>query len=877
MKGNTRLSRTVAGILGASALHAALAAGAPSDTAQGSFKLQKVVVTATRYAVNVQDVPITMQTITGHTLQKLHVETLADYVKYIPNVTIGGLGPGYFDIFMRGLTLGAPSFGDTAGGQFPNVSLYLDNESTAMPDRALDVYAVDLQRIEVLEGPQGTLFGAGAEAGVIRYITNKPKLNTLEVDVNGGYGITAHGDPNSNVNAVLNLPLITDRLAARLVVFTDSRGGYIDNVPATFSRSGTDLGLALENGGVVPKNSVAINNYMIAAHNINPLTYKGGRASLLWKINDDWDVLIEQTYQTTDAQGVFYEMPYGSEGTVLSASGQPSGGQPLPSLSVNLFEPSYDKDNFENTALTVHGKIGPLSLVYAGSYLSRNMQSQGDYTNYARGRYGYYYQCTGVTYSSTSGNPNATCYSPAQVWQDSIHNGHLSQELRLSTPADWRLRGIAGLFYENDQIDDVTNWLYRNVPQCSPTGPTSNCFLPIGPPPGESANQPGLRNSATAFTDDQQRTFRQKAAYVSVSYDIIPKKLTITGGIRYFDMFDRLLGGDVGSFYCKQFSPTTYFGRCTTSNGVNLNAQTPNSQVITGHLGRADLSWHVTPNIMLYYTYSQGYRPGGFNRGASHLLPDAGGVAQFITPKAYGSDLLTNNEAGWKSEWLNHHVLINGALYQENWDNVQTDFFCPSCGFGNVSFGTNGPIYRVRGLELQLAAHLFTGLSLQGSAAWNSSELVNSPALINNNPASTNFGKPITTRYVSGVAVPVENVYGAQGSPLAYSPPFEANLRVRYDWVIGSYLPFVQVGFQHQAHTHSATGYLAIYDQPGWTTYDASVGVSKGNWTVSLDGTNLTDVNKSLSTSASMFILTETPMRPRVIELNFHYGFEKPE
>ena len=874
-KGCSRISVAVAAILGASAVHADRASG--SVLSGVNSKLKPIIVTATRYAVNAQDVPITMQALTGRTLTKLNVQTLADYVKYIPNVTIGGLGPGYFDVFIRGLSLGAPSFGDTAGAFFPNVALYLDNESTTMPDRSLDVYAVDLQRIEVLEGPQGTLFGAGSEAGTVRFITNKPKLDAFQVTVNAGYGVTAHGDPNTDGNAVLNLPLVKNRLAARLVVFTDDRGGYINNLPATFSRSGTDLGLALENGGVVPMNSASVNNYPIAANHINPLSYKGGRASLLWRINADWNVLIEQTYQSMDAQGVFYEMPNGSEGTVLSAAGQPSGGVPLPPLSVNLFAPSYNKDKFENTALTVHGRIGALSVVYAGSYLSRDTQSQGDYTNYARGRYGYYYQCTGVTYSATIGNANATCYSPAQVWQESLHNGHLSQELRLSTPQTWRLRGIAGLFYENDQVDDVTNWLYRTVPQCAPGGPTANCFLPIGPPPGETANQPGLRNSVTAFTDDQQRTFRQEAAYLSVSYDIVPKELTITGGMRYFDMFDRLLGGDVGSFGCKQGAANGYFGRCLHSNGVNLDQQVPNSQVLTGHLGRADLSWHVTPNLMVYYTYSQGYRPGGFNRGAVALLPDANGLAQYVTPKAYGSDLLTNNEVGWKSELFNHHLMVNGALYQDNWDNVQTSFFCPSCGFGNVSFGTNGPVYRVRGVELQAAARLFTGLSVQGSAAWNSSELVNSPALIDNNPGSPGFGKPITTRYVQGIALPVQNVYGAKGSSLAYSPPFEANLRVRYEWMIGDYLPFVQAGFQHAGHTHSAAGYLATYNQPGWTTYDAAIGVSRGDWTVTLDGSNLTDVNKSLSTSSSMFILTETPMRPRVISLNVHYDLTRHE
>lgn len=888
MKMNSTVAATVAAILGGVSVTVALAgpdaatgtspAVADSSTAGDASQLQTVIVTAQRRVQNAQDVPITIQALTGQTLQDLHVQTLSDYLKYVPNVTMAETAPGEDTLFMRGISTGISGVQALAAtGQFPNVALYLDDQPTDMPGRQLDVYAVDLERIEVLEGPQGTLFGAGAQAGVVRYVTNRPELDTFEVAANAGYGPTAHGDPNTNVNGVINLPLIANTLATRLVIFNDSRGGYINNLPATFARSGTDLGLADENGGVVPTGSPAISNDFLVGNAINPVTYQGGRASLLWRINDDWNVLVEQTYQDMDAQGVFYEMPYGSAGTVLSSSGVPSGGEALPPYSVNLFEPSYNKDKFENTALTVTGKAGPMSLVYAGSYLDRNTQSQGDYTNYARGRYGYYYQCTGVSYSSTKGNADATCYSPGMFWRETLRNTHLSQELRASTPDDWRLRGVAGLYYEDEKIYDVTDWLYRTVPQCSPSGPTSNCFLPVGPRPGESANNPGLRNALTAFSDDYIRTFTQKAAYVSASYDILPKVMTLTGGIRYFDMYDAVVGGDFGSFGCKEYGTTTYFGRCLDSNGVSFNAQNPHTQVLTGHLGRANLEWHVTPDVMLYYTYSQGYRPGGFNRGATGHLPGPDGLNQYYTPTEYGSDLLTNNEIGWKSEWLDHHVLINGTLYQEHWDNAQTVFFCSACGFGNVSFQTNGPFYLVRGAELQLAAHVFTGLSVQGSASWNSSSLSNSPALVDNNPASVNLGKPITTRYVSGVATPVANVYGSEGESLAFSPPFEANLRVRYDWLIGSYMPYAQVGFQHQAHSHSATGYLTVYDQPGWTTYDASVGVSKDDWTISIDGSNLTDVNKSLFSNAWQFIETETPMRPRVIELNFHYHFGRQQ
>ncbi len=904
MKSNHKLSRTIAAILSASAAHAVLAAGAAqtsADSAQTSAAapttatansadsgtLQTVIVTAQRRAQNVQDVPITIQAMTGKTLQSLNVQTFADYVKYLPNVSTGSQGPGMGTLFMRGLSTGVlGTQGQGSVGLFPNVAVYLDDQSELLPGRDLDVYAVDLQRIEVLEGPQGTLFGAGAQAGVIRFITNKPELDTFSVDVNAGYGITAGGDPNTSANATFNFPLIHDKLAARVVVFNDRRGGYIDNRPAYFARGSQDLGIADSNGGVVPTNSVVINNYQIAANNINPLTYNGIRGELLYKVNDDWSVLLTQMYQNMDAQGVFYEMPYGSEGAGLTnPGGVPIGGQPLPPYSVNLFNPSYDKDKFENTALEVRGKVGPLSLVYAGAYLDRNIEQAMDYTNYARGRYGYYYQCTGVSYSSTKGNANATCYSPSSVWKDTERDTHVSQELRLSTPSDWRLRGLVGLFYEDYKVYDDTQWMYKSVPNCAPGGPTSNCFLPIQPWPGNPTNNPGLQPNV-GFFDDFQRTFIQKAAFTSISFDIVPHKLTITGGVRYFQMYNSELGGDVGSFYCKVFGTATFFGACGTNGypdgaaspyGTNFALQNPHTLKESGMRGRADLEYHITPDILVYYTYSQGFRPGGFNRGSSKHLPNAAGQNQYATPITYLSDNLTNNEIGWKTMWFEHHLELDGAVYQENWSNAQVSFFCPQCGLGNLTYNTNGPDYRVKGVELQLAARVWHGLSINGSAAWNSGQLENSPSLIGNIPGTADYGKPLTTFYVNGVATPIQNVYGAQGSPLADSPPFEGNLRVRYDWVWGSYLPYVQVGFQHQAHSQSASGNVESYNQPEWTTYDMSAGVAKDNWTVSLIGTNITNANKSLFTTSRQWILTQTPMRPRVIELTFGYSFSKHE
>src|SRR6202162_5478811 len=243
MNVNSKLSYAIAVILGSSSAGLAIAAPA-SDTESSSDTITEITVTAQRRTENMQDVPISIQAMTAETLQQLNVQTLDDYIKYLPNVTSASNGPGQNEIFMRGLSAGSqPSQGSGSTGLWPNVAIYLDNQSGQLPNRNLDIYAADLNRIEVLEGPHGTLFGAGAEAGVIRYITNEPNLDVTEGNVKAGFGVTAHGDPNADVTAVLNLPLMPNTMAVRAVIYDDSRGGYIDNVPATFTRKDTDIGI----------------------------------------------------------------------------------------------------------------------------------------------------------------------------------------------------------------------------------------------------------------------------------------------------------------------------------------------------------------------------------------------------------------------------------------------------------------------------------------------------------------------------------------------------------------------------------------------------------------------------------------------------------
>jgi iron complex outermembrane recepter protein len=898
MNSNTKLSYAIAAILSGSG--AAYAQQTITESAETPDQIQTITVTAQRRSESIQDVPISIQALTGQTLRELNVTTFDDYIKYLPNVTSANNGPGQNEIFMRGLSAGAqPSQGSGSTGLWPNVAIYLDNQSGQLPGRNLDIYAADLNRIEVLEGPQGTLFGAGAEAGVIRYITNEPKLDVTEANVKAGYGVTAHGDPNADLTAVLNLPLIPGTMALRGVIYSDRRGGYIDNVPATLTRKNTDIGVHYANypavngqcpdglpnsGSCVPPGSAVINNANVIGNAINPVTYQGMRIEALYKFNDDWNALISQSYQDMNSQGVFYQQPNASDGAALKP------------LEVTLFNPSFDKDRFESTALTVNGKFGDLKAVYTGGYLVRKVEQTGDYTNYARGVYADYYQCygPGTGYNSTL---TPTCFSPKSAWRSVERNTHQQHEFRVSTPDEWRLRAIAGAFWENNTLYDQTGWDYKTVPSCTSNGApgtpgNDGCFADIGTVPGTTVVNPGVQSPNTSFYQDTVRTTKQTAFFVSFDVDLIPKVLTATLGTRHFRFDNSSEGSVTGSFFCFQGgAPAT---GCHVTNYGNpffsaYNLNNPRlADTESGFKSRGNLTWHVTPDVMVYYTYSQGFRPGGFNQnGNSPHAFTLGGVPQYFNPTSYSSDRLANNEIGWKTEFLNHRLQWNGAVYRENWDDVQVAFFNPGVT-GNVFYNTNGQNFIIKGVETSLVGRVTNELTLQGAASWNQSRQTNAPILFNNNPASPDFGKQITFGCNSFIlnCNQVTNPFGAIGSPSANAPPIQFSLRARYEWSIAGYSPFVQFAASHSGHSFTqagsnpsiaqaggiSTGRLR-FENPAHSTYDASFGVAKDAWYVNVYGENLSNSNASVFTSTDQFIVAQTPLRPRVLGASIGFKF----
>jgi iron complex outermembrane receptor protein len=624
----------------------------------------------------------------------------------------------------------------------------------------------------------------------------------------------------------------------------------------------------------------------LVANDINPVTYQGIRVEALYQFNADWSALLAQSYQSMEADGVFAEMAANSL------------GQPLPDLSVQLYNPSYDKDKFENTALTINGRVGALKLLYAGAYLVRNVEQVQDYTNYTRSVNGDYYSCADPTTTTLE------CFSPSATWHDRERNTHQSHELRLSTPGDWRIRGIGGLFYENYRIQENTDWFYVTaLPYYTPIGPPTGYYTLNGSPllsngtvvtyntkgavfvPAPvTSNNPNIRPPGDGFFNDITRGYTQRAAYASVDIDLIPQRLWLTAGTRYSRTETSEVGSDVGSLGCYTGADgPTYIepvpDPCVNhSNFNNLNAEGLD-RTFSGFRSRANLSWKVTEDALLYYTWSQGFRAGGFNRApfpaniANSPLtfgntPQATEHGGWVSPVAFAPDSLTNNELGWKTLWMDRRIQWNGAIYQENWNHVQIDG--GASGITTLRVILNGGNYRVRGVETSGVARVATGLTLEVGAAWSHSELVKEATLLWEDGTPIDFS-----------ALHLPNPGGALGSPLAGAPPFQGNIRARYEFAFNGFAPFAQIDAVHQSRSLAETNNLALdlqgnstaYNLPPFTTYDGALGVAKDRWLVQVYGENLTDTRAQLYANYWQWYKAVTVNRPRTIGLRFSYKF----
>lgn len=814
-----QLFTTTAAAVVLASLWAAPALAQDAQTAEADDGgIKDIVVTATRRSEKMQDVPVTVQALGGAELKERGITNFDQLLTELPQVHQGGRGPGQQTVTIRGLSLAQVSIQATAvAGPDPNVAIYLDDASVAMPGRNLDVYVTDLERVEVLEGPQGTLFGASAEGGAIRYITNKPNLSRFQAGFTLTGAVTPGHARSGSANGYINIPIIEGSLAFRATAFVDHMGGYIDNVYGTYqmpltgyNADGT-VAFSLPAGSTRP----IINNAAFARNDFNSATYTGGRASIRWEPVPDWTITVQDMYQTLEAEGVFQYDPT------------------LGDLKVMRFSPDTNHDEFNQVQWSVEGKLGGLDLVYTGSYLNRKVDQKFDYTRYSSvGPYAPYYICSYPGYS--------TCATPRMTYIDKSRTTRFSQEFRVSTPAANRVRLQAGVYYDNAKVIADNVWYYEGAAVQGFHGQI---------PGGNDKITNYVRPDGGVYFNDAERGESQFALFGEASFDIT-SQLTLTAGIRWYSQ-DTSLRGSVNCGVLG--APTLPNGHvCGSGNyALSLAGKSPANE--KGTTPKVTLSYKPNDDMLFYATYSEGYRPGGFNR--------RGGPAKlgFTVPFTYQSDGIKNYEFGWKLDFANHTVRWNGSAFLIDWTGIPVSIYAPA--ISNSTFVLNGPNARVKGITTDLVWRATPDFTITGNLAYNDSKL-------------TDYASTPPSFQAQPGGGPQDLTFVPLGSPLALAPHWQGGVRLRYEHEASSGTTFfAQAGGQFVGSSFTSTVKPANFKLPGYAQFDMSAGFKRENWTAELFVANLTDKRAITYISQGDNINLNSTIRPRTIGVRLNYSY----
>lgn len=852
----------------------AAAATDPASTVE-TGGVGDIVVTATRRSESANKIPLAITAMSGDMLRNQHVASLEDMVAQMSNVRSASRGPGASAVFIRGLSsdMAGSQFQGTVGVQ-PNVALYLNDAPSSMPGRNLDIYAVDLSRVEVLAGPQGTLFGASSMGGAIRYITNKPNLDKWEAGINATFSATVSAATSQSGDFYINAPIVPGKLALRLVGYIDNQGGYIDNVQGTYQMpfegnvgvSGalptgnpmlvmralqTCIGVSNCTGsGYTAPTRATLSNEPYVKNNFNTAKYQGFRAALTWQPTPDWSFDLLHMRQQLNTEGVF--------------SYEPEVGD----LQVQSYSPNSLDDKFDVTSWTANGRLGALSVLYTGSYVHHEAVQRSDYTNYASvGKYISYYQCdAGVYYNNPA--KGSKCYNPTNYYTTRTINRRLTNELRVVTPAEKRIRATVGVFYDVNTLEDNTDWFYAS-PQAG-----FNTRMAVNP--SVSANDYSVKGLGDGFFNDTRRTDKQFAVYGEASFDIIPKRLTITGGARYYHEVMSMTGSSDGSWGLRSAYDVAT-GTYAASNGqsyYNVSANLANTlaglspATFQGVIPKGNITYKFQDGSLVYATYSQGYRPGGFNR-----KPCTTDTPYCRSLRFYSPDNVKNYEIGGKIAALGHKLQINASAYIVRWTDIQMTVF--DTNISNQAFTNNLADARIHGIEGDITWRATHDLTFNTSISYNDTKL-------------TGYKKQIS------VLVPI-------GSPLAQSPRFQFTLGARYEKPLSNGItPYFAVNMHHVSSSISSdiantslryTGQAVTYNgvtvepgdtisswinavsQRGYDMFDASAGLRMDKWTFEIFGKNLGNARPQLFSSTSDGSLRVTTSRPLTVGLRISAAY----
>ncbi len=702
----------------------AFAADDASDAAEviEDTGITEITVTSTKRSTRIQKTPMAISAVTAETLEKTGAMTMQDYVKFVPSLKVSDDGPGRGRVSLRGIQ----GTGEALVGVFYDETPITGSVgvSSDAGGRNPDTTASDVERIEVLRGPQGTLFGGSTMGGAVRMIMKKPR-QVYEGSFSAGYQTTDGGGDSYNYNVMANVPLIEDKLAARVVLYERDQGGYLDNV-------------------------------FLGKEDYNTSNVKGGRILLRYNATDALTIDAGFYTQKTDAVGNNTWFPgigeYQTDNKLI-----------LP----------YTEDT-KIYSLTANWDLGNYTLTGNTSYFRANSVYAADDTNYVAS-YRTVARCSaflGVTcvdgtqqYADYLDYVNS--YYPAAIYYpDEVRNW--TNELRLSSNFEGNFNFTVGAYYEDRNQDTVGSDVLGDLE-------TGLLLEPI-------------KYIYYRYVVDE---LKQKALFGEMTYDFTDK-LKLTLGGRYFE-YEKMVGGET-------VIPWDLIG-------ANLRPYYERNTKEDGTIFKANLSYDVNSDIMVYGNVSEGFRPGGVNQ--TFGLPDA------LIP--YGSDSLTNYEAGFKTMWFNRSLVLNGAVYLVQWDNMQVSGRTPN---GAFSFISNAGKAEVKGFELEGTYVPAQGVTINANYSYNDAQLTEDQ--IND--------------YVTSA--------GRKGDRITFIPKHKAAISGNYQFPLtGAYEGFLRADVNYVGPSFSTLNPNDTYamKNPAYTLVNLRGGVvnDAGDWEASLYINNL--------------------------------------
>ena len=792
-------------LIGACVALQSLTAGMSTALAQqqpDAGRLEEIIVTAQKRAESLQDVPLSITAISSDVLEQRSVQSFADYGNRVPNLGFANTGDGIGTsrtISIRGIS------GDGVTG------FYLDE--TPLPD-SIDPRIVDIDRIEVLRGPQGSLYGARSMGGTVRVLTKQPDPSRFEGRVHLGISDTANAsDENYLADGSVNVPL-ADSLALRAVGFYDREAGYFER---RFCESPADVAAFACFPNATGDSAVGTED------NVAELESYGGALALTWEATDALAITPRFAYQKAEYNG----LPLAD----VFAGGGPAGypappdAYVLPELSPRSFEQrrffDIDEGGFDRWSLTTLGirydtSIG--QLVSSTSYFDRRVEETEDQTDFIW---------------SVLLAPAAAAPLPGEILEIKDYQRFV-QEIRFASELDGPWQFVLGAFYSDT---------HGRLPYAAQYPPSVIPGLAAASGLDQVVDENGVPlflnpdNPDEVFGSDFRTKIEEPAAFGELSYQFTDR-LKATVGLRWYEIKTTAGGYQEGLAFggARGVDPDV----STKEDGVNPKVQ---------------IDYKLTPDQMVYVMAAKGFRPGGLTPSVpqSPLLGCDAALADIgVTPeqaRKFESDSLWNYELGAKTGWLENRLTVNAAVFYIDWKDIQQIVLLP-CGF---QFRANAGAAESKGFELEAHARIAAGLDVSFGVGYQDAKITESgPTIPQLQPGDRVYQVPDWTGNASIVYTH------------ALGPSFELLTGIDYAYV----------GSSESANNDPFNPRL----RPSYDLLDARIGVSWDQYNVALIGKNLTDEHANFGDNRSIAAEVPGRPRlvtnqPRTIGLEFRAEF----